>query len=46
MLAGRTCDRLVIPSTKQMLSRMLLFPEPFSPVIALKNGSKLGTTVR
>jgi hypothetical protein len=29
-----------------MESRMLLLPEPFSPVIALKNGSKFGTTVR
>jgi hypothetical protein len=40
-----TCCRLVIPSTKQMESKMFDFPEPFSPVMALKNGSKFGTTV-
>jgi len=35
-----------MPSTKQIESRMLDLPEPFRPVMALKNGSKLGTTVR
>ena len=43
---GRTCERLVIPSTKQMASRMLLLPEPFRPVMALNRGSNAGTTVR
>jgi len=42
----RTCERLVIPSTKQMASRMLLLPEPFRPVMALNRGSNAGTTVR
>ena len=31
-----TCDRLVIPSKKQMASRMFDFPDPLSPVMALK----------
>ena len=44
--ARRTCDRFVIPSTKHMASRMLLFPEPFKPVMALNRGSNAGTTVR
>lgn len=35
-----------MPSTKQMESRMLDFPEPLSPVMALKDGSKPDTTVR
>jgi hypothetical protein len=35
-----------MPSTKQMESKMLDLPEPFRPVMALKNGSKLGTAVR
>ena len=43
---SRTCERLVIPSTKQMASRMLLLPEPFRPVMALNRGSNAGTTVR
>jgi hypothetical protein len=30
---------LVIPSTKQIASRMLDFPDPFKPVIALNDGS-------
>ncbi|MDB9925088.1 hypothetical protein OAD67_02380 [bacterium] len=38
--------KFVIPSTKQMESRILDFPEPFNPVMALKSGSKEGTTVR
>ena len=42
----RTCERLVMPSTKQMESRMLDLPEPFRPVMALKRGSNAGTTVR
>ena len=44
--AGRACDRLVIPSTKQMESRMLDLPLPFRPVIALKKGSNAGTVTR
>ena len=36
----------MMPSTKQMPSRMLDFPDPFSPVMALNCGSKLDTTVR
>ena len=39
-----TCVRLVIPSTKQMESRMLDLPDPFRPVIALNCGSKPGMT--
>lgn len=35
-----------MPSTKQMESRMLDLPEPLSPVMALKEGSKPETTVR
>lgn len=37
---------MVMPSTKQMASRMLDLPDPLSPVIALKRGSKPGTTTR
>lgn len=33
---GRTWERLVIPRTKHMESRMFDFPLPFSPVMALK----------
>ncbi len=36
---------MVSPSTKQMASRMLDFPEPLKPVIALNWGSKSGITV-
>lgn len=36
---GRTADMLVIPSTKHIASKMLDFPEPFRPVIALNEGS-------
>ena len=43
---ARTCVRLEMPSTKQMLSRMLLFPDPFSPVIALNSRSNPLTVVR
>ena len=42
----RTCCKLVIPMTKQMESRMLDFPEPLNPVMALNTGSKLVTVVR
>lgn len=42
----RAWERLVMPRTKQMLSRMLLLPLPLRPVMALKKGSKAGTTVR
>ena len=38
---ARTWDRLVIPRTKQMESRMLDFPDPLRPVMALKWGSNL-----
>jgi len=38
----RTCCSDVMPSTKQMASRMLLLPEPFRPVMALNLGSKSG----
>lgn len=31
---------MVIPSTKQIASRILDFPEPFNPVMALKDSSK------
>ena len=31
----RTCCRFWMPSTKQMLSKMLDLPLPFSPVMAL-----------
>ena len=41
-----TWARLVIPSTKHIESRMLDFPVPFSPVMALKHGSKSETSVR
>jgi len=33
---------LVIPSTKQIASRILDFPEPFKPVMALKDSSNPG----
>lgn len=33
---------LVIPSTKQIASRILDFPEPFNPVMALNDSSKPG----
>jgi hypothetical protein len=36
----------LIPNTKQMASKMLLLPLPFSPVMALKQGSNPDTTVR
>ncbi len=36
----------VFPSTKQMASRMLDFPEPFRPVIALKEESHPVIVVR
>lgn len=35
----RTCVMLVIPSTKQIASKIFDFPEPFNPVIALNDGS-------
>ena len=35
-----------MPSTKQMESKMLDFPEPFRPVMALNCVSKPDTTVR
>ncbi len=38
--------RLVIPSTKQIESRMLDFPDPLRPVMALKDASKPETCVR
>jgi len=41
-----TCERLVMPSTKQIPSRMLDLPLPFRPVTALNNGSKPLTSVR
>ena len=43
---AHTCVRLVMPSTKQMESKMLDFPEPFRPVMALNCVSKPDTTVR
>ena len=43
---GWTCDRFVMPSTKQMASSTLDFPLPLSPVIALKRSSQPETTVR
>jgi hypothetical protein len=33
---------LVIPRTKQIASRMFDFPDPFRPVMALKDSSKPG----
>src|SRR4051812_32141932 len=36
---ARTVDMLVMPSTKQMASRMLDLPEPLRPVIELKLSS-------
>ena len=41
-----TCDRLVIPRRKQMLSNIFDLPLPFKPVMALKRGSKPFTSVR
>jgi len=41
-----TCDNFDIPSTKHMASRMLLFPVPFLPVIALNDLSNPEITVR
>jgi hypothetical protein len=45
-LPTRTCERFVIPRTKQIESRMFDFPDPFRPVIALNAGSNPETTVR
>lgn len=45
-LLARTWDRLEIPRTKQIASRMLDLPLPLSPVIALNSGSNPDTTVR
>ena len=42
----RACDRLVMPSTKQMLSSTFDLPEPLAPVMALNCGSKPLITVR
>ena len=42
----RTCDRLVMPMTKQMASRMLDLPVPLKPVMALNCGSNVPITVR
>jgi hypothetical protein len=41
-LFARTEVMLVIPSTKQIASRIFDFPEPFNPVIALKDSSNPG----
>lgn len=41
-----TCASVLSPMTKQMESRMLDFPVPLSPVMALKQGSKLGSVTR
>ncbi len=46
LCAELTCARLVMPSTKQIESRMLDFPLPFRPVMALNLGSKLGIVTR
>mmetsp|Transcript_20953 Transcript_20953/g.54507 ORF Transcript_20953/g.54507 Transcript_20953/m.54507 type:complete len:242 (-) Transcript_20953:99-824(-) len=43
---ARTCDRLVMPSTKQIASRMFDLPDPFKPVMALNMGSNCVTCVR
>ena len=32
-----TCDKLVIPSKKQIASKIFDFPEPFKPVMALNS---------
>jgi hypothetical protein len=40
-----TCERFEIPSTKQIASKMLLFPDPFNPVIALNCESNPEITV-
>ena len=40
-LPARTWERLVMPKTKQIESRMFDFPEPLRPVMALKWGSNL-----
>ena len=44
--AWRACDRLEMPSTKQIESSTLDFPEPLRPVMALNCGSKSVMTVR
>lgn len=44
-LEALTCCKFVIPKTKQIESKMLDLPDPFKPVMALKNGSKPETTV-
>lgn len=41
-----TWDKLVMPNTKQMESRMLDLPLPLRPVMALKYLSKPGTVTR
>lgn len=41
-----TCERFLMPMTKQMESRMLDLPVPFSPVMALNVGSKLDSETR
>jgi hypothetical protein len=41
-LLARTEVILVIPSTKQIASRIFDFPEPFNPVMALKDSSNPG----
>ena len=46
LCAEFTCARLVMPSTKHMESKMLDFPLPFRPVMALNLGSKLGIVTR
>lgn len=43
---ARTWFSCEMPSKKQIESRILLFPDPFSPVIALKSGSKSLISVR
>ena len=46
VVSPATWERLVMPSKKQMASKMLLFPLPFSPVMALKSGSNPSISVR
>ena len=41
-----TWERFVMPRRKQMASRILLFPLPLRPVMALKRGSNPVTSVR
>lgn len=43
---ARNSSKRPIPKQKQMASRMLDFPEPFRPVMALKVGSQPVMTVR